>query len=99
MPKALPTLKPAREPSTEELFTMAVQLTSNQMRKVQQIGMDALRQLISDHSPAETPAERAVRIDIRNRAIVLDRRATKDLVPEYKLTRAQLNLIRRTYRA
>lgn len=78
---------------------MVVELTSNQMRKVQQIGMGTLRQLISDHAPAETPAERAARIDIRNRAIVLDRRATKDLVPEYKLTRAQLNLIRRTYRA
>ena len=77
---------------------MSVQLTSNQMRKVQQIGMGALRQLISNHMPAETPAERATRIDTRNRAIVLDRRATKDLVPEYKLTRHQINLIRRTYR-
>ncbi len=86
-------------PRIKELLATIVLLTSSQQRKVRHIGMDVLRQLISKYEPPETPAARAVRIDIRNRAIVLDRRTTKDLMSEYNLSRAQINLIRRTYRA
>lgn len=86
----------------EELVTVGYRLTRSQARKVQQMGGPTwLRQLISSASPGEhrDPVEHLRFLSARNKALAADPRPTKELIHEYKLSKQQINAIRRKQNA
>lgn len=92
----MPRTKP-----TEILYPVTYRLTRTQIRKVQEMGGVAwLRQMISKTEKTKygrSAVEYAREIRKRNDAIAADPRPTKELIPIYRLSKQQINAIRRQY--
>lgn len=82
----------------EKLIPITLRYPRRTIRKIQELGRDVVVQLISNYRPHESPAARAAARDHRNAAIQRDPRPSKELISEYKLSRQQINNIRRQNR-
>lgn len=91
-----------RPKPTEQLYPVTYRLTRKQIRKVTAMGgVRWLRCLIGKTQASKQgrdPVEYAKTLRKRNEAIAADPRPSKELVAEYKLSRQQINAIRRQYR-